>query len=196
MEYSNIEILKEIAYKYYPRGISSISNHSLYAQSSENKFLLETIKSNVLKAKINSLIYRLEKELKLGKVMDFTLFEWVDRCYNLQCLISDKNKVKQIFCINISVITNYYTCYVLEVREKNDNFISGFPKRDITLSSNISFPSNVKEVEKLIEESLSYDKIPLENLNYSFQDINFQDFEMGKFTLFNAFFLNNYYTQF
>lgn len=191
----NIVGLKKIIYNYYPKGINSMRESELYNNSKEFKLLKEKISSRKIESKIEKVKNKISS-LGINELFDFSLFDWYDRSYNLQFLINEEKDTVHIFCLNISVIANFYTYYVLEVKKDFNQVLGTFPKRSIRLSDYNYNPDMVRKITSIIEENLEYKKISNELLNEVIIDINFQDISMGDFNVFNAFFLNNLYTQF
>lgn len=151
------DILKNEAYQFYPKGISSIYDQNAYKESVEYKRLEKKLKNRKLDKKIEELRGDLEQSIS-KEVFDFSLFSWHDRCYNLQFLINKIENRSYVFCLNISVITNYYTFYTLEVEESAvEKMMTNFPKRTITLLSTYS-KSLEDNVSTILSEKISFNK--------------------------------------
>lgn len=186
------KVLLTEAYNYYPKNISPFDNRGLYLKSNEFKKLKETIinrhvfpefKKDDLIRKLNKII---NKEFK-----DFSLFNWNDRAYNIQVVLKEENLCLDVLCVNVSVLIPYFTIYVLRI-EKLPGIIKLKcpPKLDDKLY--VKYKKEVNLIEGLLIEDFDLKKISKNFQNEIIEDIGFEDIDLGKFTFFNAFFLNDY----
>jgi len=188
--------LKAKAYLYYPKDISSFKDKVNYGNSSENKRLNDTLKNinyNELK-KVDKLKNKLN--VVYNKIIyDFTILSWQDRAHNIQFILNKRENKTYILCINISILIPVYTCYIIEIEfDLVKNKLKHSPKRNLKLEKTI-FKKYIEETKLLIENITNYEEISCEFSDSKIADLSFQDIELGKFTIFNAFFLNNIYTQ-
>jgi len=184
-------MLENIVYKYYPKNVDSFLNRELYHNTNEYKNLISKINDNKNKIKdIEEVILNLKKIDSSFKFDDFTLFEWFDRCYNFQMSKITDNFFVSVN-INISLISNFYIVYIKSNKVNDLNRFDSVSNRNSFLETNVH-KDLINIISKLIEDKLFYTKFPAEYVDKVIPDINFQDIEMGKFTFYNAFFLNEF----
>lgn len=191
---NDLENFKKIVYKYYPKNICASKDKLFYEKTEE--FILITKIINDISIHFDIKLFKINLEEKIKqKVFDFTLFSWYDRSYNIQFRIGNKNSKSFIFCINISVLIPYYICYILEVEKDEELNRLKFPPRRNFIIENSIFKNKIEMVKSFIEENTTLMEFPESILYNKINNINFQDIEMGNFTFFNAFFLNEYHTR-
>ena len=185
--------LKNIAYQYYPKGLSSLEDYEQYIQSKE--FLnLSTVINNQLsnkdyKESRKHLLKRFKEFRNIQQIEDVTI-EKHDRCLSFEIEIIEGNKLIKI-CLSISMLIPYYLIYVLknDIELKPKYIWLNHPKRNP--ESEIRFESEINLLSKIVEEEMNFNKFPEHLIQAVVPDINYVDIEMGKFTYFNAFFLDN-----
>ncbi len=187
-----MKTINSLLYQYYPRGINSIIDISSYENSDNYKLLKKKINErNNIDIQVESLIFKLKK-LKYD-INDFSVFEWYDRCYNLQFIIEKENNKKIVFCIHISLLINYYNLSIIEIISDPSHRVADyFPKRSIS-EIKTGYEYLKRKMSIFIEEIIiGYKEFPKHTLHEIIKDVNFQDIPLGKFSFFNAFFLNNF----
>jgi len=182
----------------YPKGLDFNSDPEKYMESLEFKELLEHIdfhkKSDLLPPE-----KCLWDELsKYNEIIDNTSFEWWDRAYNWQILLSSTENIglvtNFILCLNLSVVSNLFTIYVLRTDfDKKGEKLKNLPKRDTKKENKYS--ENLRNIRKLIQSKTKRRYVEIDNAGSILPDISFMDVPLGKFNLFNAFFLNGFYTK-
>lgn len=168
-----------------------------YNNSPENILLLNKIKDkslfpeNIIIEFKNLFSRKMNKELT-----DNSLFQWHDRAYNLQCKIDSFNNKSLVLCINISVVIPYYICYILEIEhsEKSET-LKFIPRRNFVIENGL-YLTFLEQTKIILEKEFHVKEFPKELLYESIKGINFQDIEIEKFNYFNAFFLNDYFTNY
>ncbi|OYQ43692.1 hypothetical protein CHU92_03090 [Flavobacterium cyanobacteriorum] len=194
---ADIDLLNT-AYKYFPKGIDNSTQVELFMNSAEIKMLFNLcIKEQKRKeaGDYTNFIQNI-RQIDLSKhFFDATHFHLNDRAHNLQLAELINNKLYSV-CLNVSIIVPFYITYVLEIdiSYPGDNY--RFPK--------ISKPVRNLEAEKkyqpimdamaaLTESFFSVTPFPEEKLHTIIPDISLETIRPGKFTFFNAFFLDDYY---
>jgi hypothetical protein len=187
------KILKNIAYIYYPLRLCSLKEYDQYTQSDEFKILSGTINRQLLDKDYQNLRKQLLNEFKknesIQSISDVTL-EGHDRCLTFQIEIIESNSLIKI-CLNVSLLIPYYFIYVL----KNDIELEptyrwlNHPKRN--RESEVKFDEELKLLEDIIKEKINFNKFPEYLIQMTIPEITYVDIELGKFTYFNAFFLDN-----
>ncbi len=188
-----LEILKNLAYSFYPKGICSIKQLPKYKSTPQFKLLDEIIQKH--KAKPLLPFIKDFKQLPTNKIAsDVTRFSWKDRAYNFQ-LIEVKEKFLISICLNISILIPYYTIYVVrvELKENTQEWLT-LPNKLNSFEEQIH-KNDIDLIEDLVEKKLNLKKLPISAFSTHIEDINFQDQRMGDFSIFNAFFLNDFFIQ-
>ncbi len=189
------------AYTLYPKNICATDDHDSYLNSKENKelkFRLSDENKRYGKNNINIVITSVENRFQT-KILDHTVPSYSDRCFNWQFVLNtnDSDTEKNIMCINISKVLPVFIVYILEVEycpEKKR--LKYFPRRNKILE-NDNYISEIQDVKMILtNSSLGVVEFPDKRLTEVIETINFQDIPMGKFTYFNAFFLNEFTTRF
>lgn len=189
------------AYTFYPKNISPIKDLDKYLDSFEYKKLLNFLSkdksiygTNDLRALIDEIGLEFD-----SVVEDVTVPSWEDRCFNLQFLLNSKeneNK-KNVACINLSKLDRIYLVYILEVEyDEKLNRLKYLPRRNKNLEFE-KFNPHIITIKEIIENRLeNIREFPDNLIDKISPDIGFQDIDLGKFTMFNCFFLNNFTTRF
>lgn len=182
----NLNNIEELIYTFYPKGIDALNNPKKYIESLEHKNLLDKINS---KGEIQTKSLRNECENLSLRFDDYTLFDWYDRCYNFQLSEISENNLYKIH-INISIISPFYFIFLSQTHiDENGKHIS-ITKRILNQDLK-KYHVIINHLSRLIEDEIGYKKFNEKYLAKVISDVNFQDIEMGKFTYYNAFFLND-----
>ena len=188
----------QIVYEYYPVGIESGTLD--YRNSKEFIKLYNLIKNaDVENEDTRKLKLFLSHFVKKGEnfcVQDYTLLVSLDRCYNIQ-LIKDnfKQHISHSICVNISLLIPYYTIHVLEIRRGEDHskWISS-PERKVELETK-TYKNVIGEIKDYLNSELNLNEFPEELIYKVIPNIHFENARFGKFTFYNAFFINEFYTR-
>ena len=189
------EVLRSLAYTYFPRDVSYVRDTDTYTNSPEYRRLLSitSMYSGERRRYGNTIGSELQK-VGTGLIFrDYSLFNWLDRCFNFQ-FVAPKEGGFHCICLNVSILIPFYTSYVLRV-EWNDRsgHWKGPPVKDKDLK-NSTYRMLLDRAEKVLEEGL-YHRFPEELLGEVIKDVSFQEIGFDAFTFFNAFFLNRLYTR-
>ena len=188
-----VDILYDLVYSYYPKSISFRNEKELYASSPQFKLFQKRLnaQSHYFKS-IENLLFSTSKELNSEMIFrNSSRFSWFDRAYNFQ-YIKRANNFIQCICVNISVLIPYYTVYVVEVKLKtNSSEWTDKPTRNIKLEK-FDYNQEVSLIGSKIEQELKLRAFPSKAFDLIIPDISFQDIEAGNFTLFNAYFLDEF----
>ena len=186
-------VLKSIATLYYPVGVSSLRNYDEYIKTVEcrnlinrlNESFLITEESGIRKNLLNAFRKNQESE----KIEDFTL-ESFDKCLTFKIEVFEKDLFYQI-CVNISVLVPYYLVYVLKNGIELEPYQwTNLPERDEESEKN-KFKNHLNLISDTVEKEINYNKFPDFLISDVMPNISSSDIELGGFTYFNAFFLNN-----
>ncbi|WP_034040589.1 hypothetical protein [Wocania ichthyoenteri] len=188
----------DIVYRYYPRQIESGSHQ--YHFSPEyirlKKLIGNATKENLITKKLKRFLFDYIKKNKNLSVQDYTLFVSEDRCYNIQ-LINDnyEKNIMHSICINISLLIPYYTIHVLETKRSEDykKRISN-PKRKVELEEK-NYKEIIHSIKEFLNTNLNLTPFPHRLLFKIIPDISFQNSGFKKFSFYNAFFLDDFYTR-
>ena len=188
-----VDILYDLVYSYYPKGISFRNEKELYASSPQFKLLQKRLnaQSHYFKS-IENLLFSTSKELNSEMIFrNSSRFSWFDRAYNFQ-YIKRTNNFLHCICVNISVLIPYYTVYAVEVKLKtNSPEWTNRPARNIKLEKS-DYNQEVSLICSKIEQELKLRAFPSTDFDVIIPEISFQDIEAGDFTLFNAYFLDEF----
>lgn len=186
-------IFKNIAYLYYPKGISNIENRENYLSSNEYTRLTNVIANFYNNTDNNILMSKLKIHPLLNSMKDVTLLEWQDRALSFEMeVVKNRNKLIKI-CLNISLIIPYYIIYVLENEIKTNPYKwVTIPKRSEKLELT-DYNEHLKLISRIVEEETKFSAFPKNISNVVLPDICFNDLKMGEFTFFNAFFVDKNY---
>lgn len=186
------EVLKNLAYLYYPKNICPWTQKEQYLETVEYKRLKELIEhfdSDDNQAIRNIIKTEFEKDLVLKDFEDFSRLDWQDRCYTFFLNVIEDGELCSI-TLYLSILVPYYV--IDNVIHKEQMVI---PKSRIEELQREKLDSRkikdlVLDIENLVEKKFLYSKFPKEILNNKFEDISFQDSYLGEFKMFNAFFNN------
>ncbi|MFD2941508.1 hypothetical protein [Flavobacterium notoginsengisoli] len=186
------EVLKNIAYLYYPKNICPWTQKEQYLETVEYK-RLETVinlfdSDDNLKIR-NSIKEEFDEDSVLKDFQDFSRLNWQDRCYTFFLNVVENGELCSI-TLYLSILVPYYV--IDTIIHKEQMMIS--KARIEELEKENLDPRRMKdlvlEVEDILEKKLLYSKFPKSLLNNKFEDISFQDSYLGEFKMFNAFFNN------
>lgn len=186
------EVLKNLAYLYYPKNICPWNQKELYLETVEYKRLEKVIglfnddENQKLRNKIKT---EFDKDLVLKDFQDFSRLDWQDRCYTFFLNIVEEGELCSI-TLHLSILVPYY---VIDIIIHKEQMIVPRSKIEELEKENIDsrkIKDLVLEIENIVEKKLLYSKFPKEILNDKFEDISFQDSYLGEFKMFNAFFNN------
>lgn len=187
------EVLKELAYLYYPKNICPWTQKELYLETVEYKrlqLLIEHFDSDVNQKIRNNIVTEFDKDSVFKDFQDFSRLDWEDRCYTFLLSVVEGG---EMYTINLylSILAPYY---VINVTMLKGRMLFSQSKLDEIESKNLDtrkVKDLVLEIENIVEKKFLYSKFPKEILGVKFEDISFQDSYLGEFTMFNAFFNNN-----
>lgn len=187
-------VLLNVVYLFYPKKVCFYEQNETYLQCEEYKKLQETIElfdseKNLIWRK--TLTNKFDQDITLKNYQDLSRLDLQDRCLIFHFNIIENGELWSI-TLYISFLIPYY---VIKCR-----------KHEVEL---LFSPSKILEVEKenfetrkiedliltieiMIENELLYNKLPKELINLLVEDISFGDVRLGHFTMFNAFFNNDY----
>ncbi len=180
------ENLLKVVYNYFPKGIDCIKEKKIYVETKEYKRLSNHIKSfnNPYSKEIDIFIEEI-KNLNFPNFSfnDSSYFEWEDRCYTFE-FCKEINGESFILRVYLSILKPYFTIKFFKINVENDRHI-------YNIISSKSFPEEklILELKNILEKH-SYKEFDESLLSERIFDINFQDINMGEFTFFNAFFVN------
>ncbi len=178
------ELLK-IAYQYYPK-MDAIKSKEKYIRTKEYKNLEKIL---MKKNEIPNTLYQFLNP-KYDIVKNLTSKTLKDRCLNYQIYFKKENKF-DILVINVSFLAPYFTIYILEVESKGGIMWKNLPRRNFHKEQYL-YSNEINEISLFLQIKLNLLKFPEKHLNKTIPNINFQDIELGRFTFFNAFFINEY----
>ncbi|MCR4034009.1 MULTISPECIES: hypothetical protein [Flavobacterium] len=186
------EVLKNLAYLYYPKNVCPWTQKELYLETVEYKRLKALIKyfdSDDSEEIRNNIKAEFDKDPVLKDFQDFSRLDWEDRCYTFFLNVIEGGELCSI-TLYMSVLVPYYVIDI--IIHKNQMVI---PRSRIQELEKENFDSRkikdlVLEVEDIVENKLFYSKFPRQILNDKFDDISFQDSYLGEFKMFNAFYNN------
>lgn len=186
------EVLKNLAYLYYPKNICPWNQKELYLETVEYKRLekvLDLFNADENQKLRNSIKTEFDKDLVLKDFQDFSRLDSQDRCYTFFLGIVEGGEFCSI-TLYLSILLPYY---VIDIIIHKEQMIVPRSKIEDLEKENIDsrkIKDLVLEIENILEKKLLYSKFPKEILNDKFEDISFQDSYLGEFKMFNAFFNN------
>ncbi|WP_433835332.1 hypothetical protein [Flavobacterium anhuiense] len=186
------EVLKNLAYLYYPKNICPWTQKDLYIETVEYKrlkVLIEHFDSDGNQEVRNNIKTEFDKDSVLKDFQDFSRLDNEDRCCTFFLNVIEGGELCSII-LYMSILVPYYVIGI--IIHKNQMII---PRSRIEeLEKENLDPRKIKdlvlEVENIVEKKFLYSKFPKEILNDKFEDISFQDSYIGEFKMFNAFFNN------
>jgi hypothetical protein len=189
------EVLKNLAYLYYPKNICPRNQKALYLESVEYKRLEKVINlfNSDENQKIRSTIMaEFDKDLVLKDFQDFSRLDLQDRCYTFFLNIVEGGELCSI-ALHLSILIPYY---VIETTIHTKQMIISKSRIEELERENLDsrkIEALVLEVENIVEKKLLYSKFPEKIWNDKIENISFQDSYLGEFKMFNAFFNNQVY---
>jgi len=184
-------LLKNIAYLYYPKGICSINEREEYNSSEEFQRLISITntfyQNDDNKTNYDLLFNELKKQDLIKNIQDNTTFHF-DRCITFELdIVEGEEKLIKI-CLNISLLVPYYALYILE----NDITLNPYkwvtiPKRNQTKETN-EYKEHLETIALVVEKITTFNKFPEKLANVVLPNLTYQSISKGSFTLFNAFF--------
>ena len=202
MDFKKQYFLKE-AYRFFPKNVSFVdetgniswdylnSGEYVDLKSFRNDFFDDNAFLEKIKDSLNS----------LGEFSDITNLMMDDRALTLQnSSFCFKNKLKFFpICFTISSLIRFYHVYILDIDiDFNRNGLSsyGWKKNHGVVSMNVG-DEKIKEfvfnVCETIENDLGLMKFPNNLIQTVVPDISHGNLRFGEITLFNAFFLDDFY---
>ncbi|MBP4139143.1 hypothetical protein [Flavobacterium geliluteum] len=185
-------ILKNLAYTFYPVGICAMNNRDLYVDSFEFKNLIDKVNSSfavIHKERLDSQILDKLKENEILKDFENLTLESSDRCLSYKIDFIEENVLYQL-CINISLLVPYYYAYTLKnIIELEPYRWTTLPERDLQAETG-KFQSHLAIISNILGE-MNFNKFPDRLVTEIIPNINYADVDMGNFTYFNAFFLDD-----
>lgn len=186
------EVLKNIAYLYYPKNICPWTQKEQYLETVEYKrleTLIEYFDSDTNQEIRKNIRLEFDADPVLKDFEDFSRLDWQDRCYTFFLNVVENGELCSI-TLYLSILVPYYVIDI--IIHKNQMII---PRSRIEELEKENVDSRkmkdlVLEVEDIVEKKLLYSKFPKSILNNKFEDISFQDSYLGEFKMFNAFFNN------
>lgn len=187
-----IQVLKSLAYLYYPKNICPWNQRELYLETLEYKRLqsiIDFFDSDESQKTRNTIKEEFDKDLVLKDFQNLSRLDLQDRCYTFLLTVVEDGKLCSI-TLYMSILIPYYV--IKTTIHTNQIFISKsrleeLEKENLDLRK---IKDLVLEVENIVENKLLYSKFPKEIVNNKFEDISFQDSYLGEFKMFNAFFNN------
>lgn len=187
------EVLKKIAYNYYPKGICAINDKDNYLKSYQYRNLSQTLEdftiNDIHQNSYSTLLNEFKKHNLINEIEDVSLSSWQDRCLSFELDIVDGNELIKI-CLNISLIIPYYVVYLLK------NEITTNPYKWITIPTRnkeaelTEYREIIEVIKSIVEETIRFNKFPEDIAKNIIPDINFNDINLGAFNYYNAFFLD------
>lgn len=183
-----VQVFTNIAYGYYPRKIDNYLEKDNYQNSLEYKKLSKVLIGNNQYSEQEEIkFFKNELSKRFNVINDSTLLHWEDRCITYQIPIVIHNCLT-IINIHISFLIPYYIIYITDcILKSQDNF--GHMKRNISKEEN-QHNDDIKFIDDKLNRILKYHRFEESLLNYVIPDISFRDIRFGKFTIYNAFFMD------
>jgi len=195
-----IDSLFNIAYNYFPKGINSVDQPGLYYESNEIQLLTKVFNENFerqQKGGFDSFYNALQLVAPEMHLHKNGLYIPNERAHNIH-LTQLKETTLYSICLNISIIAPFYTLYVLETNiahllKKPIDFLNA-PQLNTfrNKQKEIEYQPTLDKIAQLTAQTFSAKLFPEELLEIVIPDINHDMIAMGKFTMFNAFFLDQY----
>lgn len=189
------KVLENIAHLFYPKNICAWTEREKLISSEEYKKLRSIIDSFDTNEFSNMIKAEFDKDRTLEDFQDLSQFDSMeDRCFTFLLTLVEDGELKSIN-LYISILVPYY---VIQTITHTKQILIPQSKMDEIEKSNLDtrkIEELVLEVEKIVENKLSYQKFPKKLLNIVIEDISFQDSYLGEFKMFNAFFNNQSVTR-
>lgn len=183
------KIYEKLAIMFYPQNIDCIMEKNLYIESPEYTNLLGL--SNYFKNNnnIDLLLSSLKKQNL--EFSDVSLLDWQDRCFTLEKNIQKNNKNFKV----IIYLSYIIPAYLIEFFENDIDIVTKewltFPKRNIDLF-NSEYLDIKNKICQIIENEFNYYEFPNNFINEKILNLSFQDIRFNQFTMYNAFFKNDF----
>ena len=188
------EVLKNLAYLFYPKNICPWDENEKYLQTLEYNRLISTINffdsDENKKLRIN-IKAEFEDDLILKDFEDFSRLDYQDRCFKFFLNVFEDGELYSI-TLYLSILSPYYV--IVPMRHSPDPFFS--KSRINELERNKTDTRKLKDlildIEAIIKKKLQYQKFPQSLIHTIIDDISFQGIYLGHFKMYNAFFNNEY----
>jgi hypothetical protein len=185
-------ILRNLANTFYPVSICAMNQREEYVKSFEFKNLIDKINSAfdlINDGNLNSQILDLLKGNEILKDIEEVTLEFSDRCLSYKICFFEGKELYQLY-INLSILVPYYYIYVLRNNIELEPYRwTDLPQRD-KQAENVKFNLHIEAIARVLKKS-NFNKFPDELVTKVIPNINYADVEMGSFTYFNAFFLDD-----
>lgn len=186
-------ILRNLVTTYYPVGICAMRNNKVYIETFEFKNLIRKINSAFISIQENHQNTELLNELKkndIVKDIEEVTLESSDRCISYKVSFFEGNVLYQLY-IHLSVIVPYYYVYVLKNNFELEPYQwTNLPERDKQAEKD-KFSSHIELISNVLESKTLFTKFPDIFVKTIIPDVNYADVELGSFSYFNAFFLDD-----
>jgi len=187
------EVLTNFAYMFYPKNVCPWDERDKYLGTIEYKRLRGLIESfdseEGLKIRDN-IRKQFDDDTILKEFQDFSILDSSeDRCFTFFLNVFEGGELLSI-ALYISFLVPYYV-----IRRGWHHAEPWFTKERIKELESQNFDNRkigdlILDIEKIVEDKLSYNKFP-ETLMYSIiNDIGFQGISLGHFNMYNVFFNN------
>lgn len=179
------ETLKNLAYNFYPQHLSPEEED--YHNSPEFKALIKVLGKP---HQVNSSLKNIFQDKVDAIFEDCTHETFLDRAFNWQYYEVKEGQIATV-SVYISKIIPYYIIKNLIVKtDIKSNWLS-LPKINQSPSSHVQNIS--QRTDTVLTKTLNLKKVPHTYENTIIENIEFQEIRKGKFTFFNAFFLDQYF---
>lgn len=188
------EVLKKLAYLYYPKNICPWNQKEQYLETEEYKRLkglIEHFDSDNNQKMRDTIKAEFDKDPVLKDFEDFSRLDWQDRCYTFFLNVIENGELCSI-TLYLSVLVPYYVIDIIIHKKQIVISKSRIEELQSEKLDSRKIKDLVLEVEDIVEKKLLYSKFPKEILNNKFEDISFQYSYLGEFKMFNAFFNNQF----
>jgi hypothetical protein len=187
------EVLKNLAYLYYPKNICPWNQKELYLETVEYKrlqVLIDLFDSHESQTIRNSIKKEFQDDLILKDFEDFSILDSnQDRCYTFFVHVFEGGELYSI-SLYLSFLIPYYT--IRKQWHPAEPFYSKARIEELEREKldTRKIDDLVLAVENIVESKLFYKKFPPLLMDNSILDVSFGDIYLGYFTMFNAFFNN------
>lgn len=179
-----LETLKNLAYNFYPKNLSP--NEEAYHQSQEFKALLNILS---LPNKANLHLEELLKDEIQVNFVNCTHQTFLDWAFNWQFHLSP-GQIETVSLYIIKIIP-FYTIKNLKVlTNRQSNWIK---HPTVNFNPSLKIKSITDKTDLFVSSKLNLKKLPDEYEDFLLENIEFQEIRNGKFTIFNAYFLDEYF---
>ncbi len=164
-----------------------------YITSEEHKRLLRSFEQFHSNENMNNYCANLKiefgKDLILKKFRNQSMIEWQDRSISFDFSVIENSELYTI-TLYLSILIPFYTVRIQK------NKIELFSLNLETFKIKNSNPDSIMikditdKIDFIVESKMSYKKFPEELLSLIIEDVSFQEIQISKFNMFNAFFNN------